>query len=251
MSPEQAEGDLEHLGPRSDVYSLGATLYYLLTGRPPFEGDIAEVLRAVRRGEVRPPRQLDPTIDRALEAVCLKAMAYKPGDRNASPKALSDDVERWMADEPVTAWREPLSRRARRWARRNRSVVTAAGAAVLVALVGTAAVLAVQTRANADLKAANAELAVANAKVTRANTDLEASNKRERARFTLAQEAIRMFHTGVSEDLLLKQKEFGACAPSCFAGPRSSTASWRVCWEGNRTETRGWRWAAPTMRWAS
>ncbi len=70
--------------------------------------------------------------------------------------------------------------------------------------------LAVQTRANADLKAANADLAVATAKVTRANTELAASNQRERARFELAQEAIKMFHTGVSEDLLLKQKEFGA-----------------------------------------
>ena len=87
MSPEQAEGDLEHLGPRSDVYSLGATLYCLLTGRPPFAGDVAEVIRAVQRGEFRPPRQLDPTIDRALEAVCLKAMAHRPEDRYASPGA--------------------------------------------------------------------------------------------------------------------------------------------------------------------
>ncbi|HKI16956.1 MAG TPA: serine/threonine-protein kinase, partial [Isosphaeraceae bacterium] len=114
MSPEQADGDLEHLGPRSDVYSLGATLYYLLTGKPPFEGDVAEIIRGVQKGGFRPPRAVDPSIDRALEAVCLKAMALKPDDRYASPKALAEDVERWMADEPVTAWREPWSRRARR-----------------------------------------------------------------------------------------------------------------------------------------
>ena len=100
-----------------------------------------------------------------------------------------------MADEPVTAWREPWTADADPWLTRHRTGVTAAGAAVLVALVGTAAVLAVQTRANSELKAANADLAVANDKVTRANAELAASNERERARFALAQEAIRTFHT--------------------------------------------------------
>ena len=111
MSPEQAEGDLEHLGPRSDVYSLGATLYCLLTGKPPLEGDVADVLRRSQTGEFRPPRALDPTIDPALEAVCLKAMALKAEDRYSTAKALAEDIERWMADEPVTARREPLAER--------------------------------------------------------------------------------------------------------------------------------------------
>ena len=94
MSPEQAMGRIDHLGPASDVYGLGATLYYLLTGRVPFEGsDLNRVLWAVQRGEFPPPRQAAPTIDRALEAVCLKAMALKPEDRYCSPLALAADIE--------------------------------------------------------------------------------------------------------------------------------------------------------------
>jgi eukaryotic-like serine/threonine-protein kinase len=194
MSPEQATGNLDRLGPRSDVYSLGATLYCLLTGKAPFDGDVGEMLRKVARGEFALPRQIDASIDPALEAVCMKAMATSPEDRFPSCRELAEDLEHWMADEPVTAWREPLGRQARRWARRHRTAVAAAAIMVLAALAGTAAVLAVQTRANQALKVAN--------------TDLAASNDRERARFDLAQEAIRTFHTGVSADVLLKQDEF-------------------------------------------
>jgi tetratricopeptide (TPR) repeat protein len=137
MSPEQAQGDLERLGPRTDVFNLGATLYGLLTGRPPYQGDsLVDVLRAAEAGDFPPPRRLDPTIDRALEAVCLKAMAREPEGRYGSAQALAEDIERWMADEPVTAWREPLSRRARRWARRHRQTVAALAAVAVLAVAG-------------------------------------------------------------------------------------------------------------------
>jgi serine/threonine protein kinase/tetratricopeptide (TPR) repeat protein len=155
MSPEQAQGWLDHLGPASDVYSLGATLFSLLTGKPPFAGELAAVIRAVQQGDFRPPRHFDPTIDPALEAVCLKAMALRPEDRYGSCRALVDDVERWMADEPVTAWREPLSRRVRRWARRNRTVVAAAAVALVAGVIGLGAVVGVQAQANVALRKAN------------------------------------------------------------------------------------------------
>jgi len=208
MSPEQAEGDPENLGPRSDVYSLGATLYYLLTGRLPVEGTLDEVLRAVTHGQFPPPRRHDATIDRALEAVCLKAMALAPAARYPSPKALADDVERWMADEPVSAWREPLLRRARRWAKQNRTAVTAAAVALLAGVVGLSAVLAVQTQAKAEIAQALGRETSANRALAAANGELSRSRAAVQARYELAVEAIKTFHTGVSEDFLLKEEKF-------------------------------------------
>jgi tetratricopeptide (TPR) repeat protein len=157
MSPEQAEGRLDLLGPRSDVYSLGATLYCLLADRPPFAGDAQEVIPRVQRGDFRPPRAIDPSLDRALEAVCLKAMARWPEDRYGSCRALAEDVERWLADEPVSAWREPWGRRARRWARRHRTTVAAAAVALVAGVIGLSAVAAVQSRSNSRLRESKKE----------------------------------------------------------------------------------------------
>ncbi len=195
MSPEQACGDLDRLSPRSDVYSLGATLYCLLTGKPPFEGaDLGEILRKVQQGDFVPPRQLESSPDAALEAVCLKAMANQPGDRYPSCRALADDVERWMADEPVSAWAEPWTRKLSRWLTRHRTEVTGAAAALLAGVVGLSAVLAVQARSNLALADKNTALLDANAKIE--------------ARYNLAVDAIKTFHTGVSEDFLLKEVTF-------------------------------------------
>jgi serine/threonine protein kinase/Tfp pilus assembly protein PilF len=142
MSPEQAAGQLDRLGPASDVYSLGATLYCLLTGRTPFDGDdLATILTRVQQGDFPPPRRVKPGVPRALEAVCLKAMALRPENRYPTAQALAADVESWMADEPVSAWREPWYTRARRWMIRHRTLVTACGTAAGVAIVGLVAVV--------------------------------------------------------------------------------------------------------------
>jgi formylglycine-generating enzyme required for sulfatase activity/tRNA A-37 threonylcarbamoyl transferase component Bud32 len=140
MSPEQAAGRLDQLGPRSDVYSLGATLYCLLTGQAPYpSGDAGEVLGKVQRGDCPRPRELDRHIHPALEAVCRKAMALRPDDRYPSPQALADDLEKHLADEPVSAYREPLPARLARWRRRHSTLVTATGL-VLLTLIGAAVV---------------------------------------------------------------------------------------------------------------
>jgi serine/threonine-protein kinase len=99
VSPEQARGEIDELAPPSDVYSLGATLYCLLTGMPPFQsGDVGSIILAVRRGDFPPPRQLDPRIDKTLETVCRKAMALEPGDRYSSPRGLPDDIDQWRIE---------------------------------------------------------------------------------------------------------------------------------------------------------
>ncbi len=209
MSPEQAAGDLDRLGPRSDVYSLGATLYRILTGKPPYDGDdVGEILRKVQKGDFVRPRAVNPSLDTALEAVCVKAMATLPENRYASCRALADDVEQWMADEPVAAWTEPWSRTVLRWLTRHRTGVAAAAAGLLAGVLGLSAVLAVQARANGALASKNSELTAANAQVTTANAALSAANVRVEARYHLAFDAVKTFHTGVSEDFLLKEEKF-------------------------------------------
>ena len=136
MSPEQAEGHADRVGPASDIYSLGATLYTLLVGRPPIEGsDLHAVLGKARAGDWLPPRQRDRTIPASLDAVCRKAMARKPEERYPTALALAADIEHWLADEPVSAYREPRMARVGRWMRRHKPLTAAVAAMVLAVLL--------------------------------------------------------------------------------------------------------------------
>jgi serine/threonine protein kinase len=137
MSPEQASGRLNLIGHRSDIYSLGATLYHVLTGRAPFSGDDPnKIANDVRESAFPRPREVQRDIPPALDAICMRAMARTPSERYASARAMAEDIDHWLADEPVTALREPYSARALRYVRKHQVLSVAAAFAIVAAIVG-------------------------------------------------------------------------------------------------------------------
>jgi serine/threonine protein kinase len=175
MSPEQAWGDA--LGPASDIYSLGATLYVILTGVAPIDGENA--LARARQGGFLAPRRRKKEIPLALERICLKAIALKPEGRYGSALELAADLEHWLADEPVAAYREPWLARLRRWGRRHRPLVTGLAAALVVGLVALTAGLVVVSGLNRRLDAANVGLVQKSEDLDARNADLVQSNAKE------------------------------------------------------------------------
>ena len=134
MAPEQAWGSKD-VGPLADVYSLGAMLYALITGRPPFLGtNAAETVMQLRQQEPVPPSRLQPSLPRDLETICLKCLQKDPGKRYADAGELAEDLRRFQANEPILA--RPVSRaeRAWRWCRRNPSLATSGGIAIVLAV---------------------------------------------------------------------------------------------------------------------
>jgi eukaryotic-like serine/threonine-protein kinase len=138
MAPEQADGDVQAVGPLSDVYALGAVLYELLTGRPPFKGaTLLDTLDQVRTREPVPVRQLQPKVPRDLETVCLKCLQKEPRERYSSAGALAADLRRFLEDRPVQARPAGRAERAWRWCRKNpRAAALTAVVAALVVSVG-------------------------------------------------------------------------------------------------------------------
>jgi tetratricopeptide (TPR) repeat protein len=137
MSPEQAQGNRVVIDQRTDLYSLGVTLYELLTLEPPFDGqDRQKLLRQVTEEEPRPPRQRDKAISVDLETVVLKCLEKNPGDRYASAQELADDLRRFLEDKPIKAKRPTLGQRVRKWGLRHKSAVRALVACTVFAVLG-------------------------------------------------------------------------------------------------------------------
>ncbi|MHB8900178.1 MAG: protein kinase domain-containing protein, partial [Thermoguttaceae bacterium] len=216
MSPEQADGQTALVSPRTDIYALGVILYQILTGELPFEGDSAiEVLQRVRQGSFSPPRSVKHVVPKPLEAACLKAMARQPEDRYRLVQDLREDIERYLADEAVSVYREPWFARFRRWARRHRTLVAGAIAATAVLLVSLVvgiillADAAERERAIADRERAARMLA--EQKEREANqARQEAVKERDRANENLATaaSAVFRFQDGITNSPILQSYGF-------------------------------------------
>ncbi|MHC4403930.1 MAG: protein kinase domain-containing protein [Planctomycetota bacterium] len=158
MSPEQVQGQRRVLDHRTDVYSLGLTLYEMLTLQPAFgDGEREKLVRRIIEEDPRPPRQLNKAIPKDLETVVLKAMAKEPGSRYATAQELADDLRRFLEGKPTLARRPTLADRAGKWAKRHKSMVCSAVALTLIALAGLITSILLIAGEHAHTKAALAK----------------------------------------------------------------------------------------------
>ena len=151
MSPEQALAKRVIVDHRTDIYSLGVTLYELLTLEPTFSGhDRQELLRQIAFEEPRPPRRLNDAIPADLQTIVLKATEKNPGQRYETAQELADDLQRFLESKPILAKPPTLLDRASKWSRRHRSVVASAVALLVMAVIAlsisTVLILREQTR---------------------------------------------------------------------------------------------------------
>ena len=194
IPPEQAVGKRGKVSRQSDVYALGATLYHLLTGRPPFQGETAtDTLQQVLNTEPLAPRLLNPHIPHDLETICLKCLEKEPARRYPTAQALAEELGRFLEGKPVQA--RPVGRLAKagRWCRRNPRLASALGAALLSLLIGLIGVSWQWRRT--EFERARAEAG-----------ELSARQNAYAAEMNLAQQALAQNNLGRARELLNRQR---------------------------------------------
>jgi tetratricopeptide (TPR) repeat protein len=200
MAPEQAAAGRRPIRPAVDIYALGAILYEMLTGRPPFQAETPmDTLMQVVAEEPVPPSRLRPKLPRDLETICLKCLQKQPHKRYATALALGDDLGRFLAGQPIVA--RPVGRlgRAWRWCRRNPVVSSLLTALAVVLTAGFVAVMVQWQRAEDNLDEANRQRALAESSLEEAN----AQKARAESAFRQARRAVDDYFTRVSENKLL------------------------------------------------
>ncbi|MEE3370023.1 MAG: serine/threonine-protein kinase [Planctomycetota bacterium] len=211
MAPEQASGQNDLVAGTADIYALGAVLFRILTGkvphRPLHDHSQAEVnrwrkqdqtkeatllsyatantgatentmklLTRIHRGDIAPADIIAPGVPLPLSAICQKAMAVEPASRYQDATALANDINHWLADEPVSVFQDPWLTRVRRWTKRHQTLVVGATTTVAATLVGLMAVVFVVMNANAQLDNKNTQLASLNSSLKNANAQLDNKN---------------------------------------------------------------------------
>jgi WD40 repeat protein len=202
MAPEQAAGRIRDVGPAADVYALGAILYELLTGRPPFTGaTVLDTLEQVRTQEPVPPRRLQPKTPRDLETVCLKCLQKDPARRYPDAGALAEDLGHFLAGEPVRARPTGPVERLGKWARRRPAVASLLALVVFVGTAGGAAVLR-QWRQTVGALAREEQ------------AHRSADEQRREAQQNLYYHRIALaYHSWEGNDVAAAQRELDACPP--------------------------------------